>query len=751
MKDLNQIAEDLFAKIRGRFPSVTIGDLDGNVTNEPSEARFFEFDFSEGNEALGKVSVSLSEDDGITIMYGPDVVESAEDVLKDKWFNFLRELRTFSKKRSMNFKPQDITRSNLEKRDYKYLAQRNGEDTMTESKMYGTSRTSFQNIGNARIAIKHKGAVNTESATGRTQQIDAIFIESAEGERFKYPFKHLNGARAMARHVSEGGAPFDTFGKHITSLSEEMSKLRKFKTYMSRSSVMAESLAGYMDVVKERLASVKKEVEHLQRENYYKEAVESYQEAVLEDVPSDVAENWIDQLTIRQFNEELKDVFPYIYNLVSEATKSVELGPDDLFGESVNEADTIDYIGRKLRVKTTKGSPNPKNAPKWATAVGQTPEGAWHWLQKAGPVETPDSDSYFPKSGRTEFTGFESEAKFGGKVWNLNKKVEEDRADDIYGAAAGNNSFFQDLKNFFSGQWLAPLNAQTKAGVNYLRKRGFEDDEIRILRNAIYHAIGDFVNKNDSIDNLEDVTADNSNFIGWSLPIDHSLNDVDKGSTKVWQKEIAPVVMSYIRKKYKEKELFGNNVEENECDCEDPANENQVPLSEFILSYYDRETGEFPKGETAVLTMVEKQYGESAINPAKMFIYRVNSVFDEHQMRNNPQQFEDEELSRVRELAGIKEVSPMNPDMMQFINLIKKHGLTQQKNPKKGNYTLTGNVAADFAGFDKLSPQDQLEFSDIYDKRFAKQQQDDANISSGPSNDDVYPKDRFGRIRGRAD
>ena len=69
----------------------------------------------------------------------------------------------------------------------------------------------------------------------------------------------------------------------------------------------------------------------------------------------------------------------------------------------------LDYIGRKLQVKITKGKPNPKNAPKWATALGQTPYGAWHWLEKDGPLETSDSDRYFPLSGKTEFTGFVSE------------------------------------------------------------------------------------------------------------------------------------------------------------------------------------------------------------------------------------------------------------------------------------------------------------------------------------------------------
>ena len=82
--------------------------------------------------------------------------------------------------------------------------------------------------------------------------------------------------------------------------------------------------------------------------------------------------------------------------------------------------------------------------------------------------------------------------------------------------------------------------------------------------------------------------------------------------------------------------------------------EAKTPLGEFILSYYDRETGEFPKGETAVLTMVEKDYGEQFIEPAKAFIEKINQTFEEFQMRTQPQQLDTQEYDRMRELAGLR-------------------------------------------------------------------------------------------------
>lgn len=340
MKDFNRIGEDLFDKLRGRFQEMTIGDEEGNVTNEPSSARFFDFEYSDSGSKLGKVSVSIDEDDGLTVIYSRDFIQNEDEMTQKNWYNFLRELRKFSKKRLLNFDVRDINKSNLTKRDYKFLATNRPEDiTMTESKLYGTGRISYQNIDNARLVIKHTESIDQTNPSARTRKIGSIYIESAEGERFKYPYKHVSGARAMARHVAEGGNPYDDFGSHITGLSEEMSKLRKFKNYMGRSTVMAESLEGYMDIVKERISAVKKTIESLQKPNYYRETFDSFETPMFEDVPEDVAENWIDQLTIRQFNEELADVFPYIYNLVKEGTKTKALGPEDLLGEAASDCD----------------------------------------------------------------------------------------------------------------------------------------------------------------------------------------------------------------------------------------------------------------------------------------------------------------------------------------------------------------------------------------------------------------------------
>ena len=630
MQNIDIIAEELFSKIRGRFPGVTIGDQEGNVTQEPKQARFFEFPFREADADVGKVSISLSEEDGVVIMHNKDVAEN--NVSKSTWYDFLKELRTFSKKRLLNFTTRDITKSNLEKRDYKYLAQRSGDSNMTESKLYGTSKISYQDVGEARLVIKHNESIDQTSPTGRNRSIGRIYVESPQGERFLYPYKHLSGARAMARHVAEGGNAYDDFGKHITSLSEELAKLRKFKNYMGRSSVMAESLSEYMDVVKDRVASVKKTIESLQKPKFYAEAFEAFAPVVLEDVPADVAENWIDQLTIRQFNEELSDIFPYIYKLVSEASKAEEINPGDLDESGLQRYtgikkygkkgfEELQKAGREGASEEAKGKIKDKYLSKEEIALeqgfddmmGQFAEGEMKWKQ-------------------TSMSPEEAVAKYGKEHVKV-KKGGLRNGDDMVSVHVADESFDPSSEPSKADMMADEfMSAYENGGEPALAKAmGISDQELdqEITEYGMEHGLHADDDRDDIIQGV----------------IEQMIDNMDEGNA--YAHAVKKAKMNGKKK--------GDKVDGPDGDEITLEKDEKTPLGEFILSYYDRENGSFPKGETAVLTMIEKDYGEEFIEPAKTFIEKVNQTFEEFQMRNNPQQMEtDSEYDRMRELAGIR-------------------------------------------------------------------------------------------------
>lgn len=332
MKDLSTISSDLFNKIRSRFSDIKIGDDKGALTNDETKARFFDVNFTAGGQDLGRVNIKIDEK-SLTVIYNESMLDPVSSDSRNNWYEFLKELRQFARSNLLNFDTRDITKSNLDKRDYQYLAKDIGELKMSESRLFGTSKTSFQDIGEAKIIVKHSAPVNMENPAGRTQRIESIYIESANGERFRYPHRHLNGARAMARHVANGGTVYDNIGQYIASLSEEIGKLRQFKQYTQRTGVMAEALGDITEQVSSRIDTIKLEIAALQRQQYYDAFKEGFQPRETEEVPEETVNTWVDALTIKTFNEELKSVFPYIYSLVKEKQEQ-GLTYDDLVQEA---------------------------------------------------------------------------------------------------------------------------------------------------------------------------------------------------------------------------------------------------------------------------------------------------------------------------------------------------------------------------------------------------------------------------------
>ena len=334
--NLDKIALDLYGKIQTRFPNIKIGDETGEVLSKKSDipqARFFEFDYKEDGVSLGTVAITLDEDDGVVVELSGDLADSKHPSA----FKFFRSFRQFAKDRLLNFDIQNIGKDSLDKRDYNFKAKPKEiapMEPIMENKMYGTSKISYQDLGEARLVIKHSQPVNLEVASGRTMHIESIYVENSQGERFKYPFKHLNGARALAEHIKAGGIPYDAIGKHITSLSEELAQLRKFKGYVNRNEALSEAMGGITDVVFNRIEEIKKEVHGLQRPAYYKAFAESFTAKDEQMIPEEIMSDFIDRLTIRTFNEDLRTAFPYIFRLIDESELPVrELTPDDLLDE----------------------------------------------------------------------------------------------------------------------------------------------------------------------------------------------------------------------------------------------------------------------------------------------------------------------------------------------------------------------------------------------------------------------------------
>jgi hypothetical protein len=111
--------------------------------------------------------------------------------------------------------------------------------------------------------------------------------------------------------------------------------------------------------VYERIDQVKKEIRSLQNQSYYESFAESFVVNEAQEIPEDVVNDWIDRLTIRSFNEELKNVFPYIYKLVGEEVDVIkELTAEDLLGEEDNMDEGAKWRDPKYKDKLYTQEPD---------------------------------------------------------------------------------------------------------------------------------------------------------------------------------------------------------------------------------------------------------------------------------------------------------------------------------------------------------------------------------------------------------
>lgn len=193
------------------------------------------------------------------------------------------------------------------------------EEAIVESfsKMFGTKNTSRQTFENVKIVIKHKSPVNEEVKGARTRQISSIFIE-CNGERFKFKENYLPGARAMARHLANGGTMYDKVGSYITESTEQLLKLRSFNRYVSSNKLINEDSSSIVETVLENIQTLKTELRKLSGVKTYemaKSRIETFEKTQLDEQNT---EQLKELFTIKRFDEKLEEILPIVKQLIQE-------------------------------------------------------------------------------------------------------------------------------------------------------------------------------------------------------------------------------------------------------------------------------------------------------------------------------------------------------------------------------------------------------------------------------------------------
>jgi hypothetical protein len=182
----------------------------------------------------------------------------------------------------------------------------------------GSARKSVNQLESARIIVKHKRSVDEEKRGARTRQIESIFIENAEGERFKFPSSNITAAKAMARHVQEGGAPFDDFGQHIYGIMEELNELKIFHRKNKRNDFFEDAAIG--EEIGAHIVNLRSSLKSMSTPRGYNTQMEGFNKE-----SADISQERIDELkdatTMSYFDEDIAASLPYVARVIESMRK----------------------------------------------------------------------------------------------------------------------------------------------------------------------------------------------------------------------------------------------------------------------------------------------------------------------------------------------------------------------------------------------------------------------------------------------
>jgi hypothetical protein len=305
----------------------------GKPAASPEEADLFSFDYKgESGQDYGTVVIMLNDENDLNVYFGDNIGKSMEGDDKKGWFDFLYQLRMFAKRNLFSF-----TLQNLNKLKYSMQGQAAISEGLFES-WQGKKDISWNaDSTQARLLIKHKRNIGEGEA--RFRNIQSLFIETADGERFKLPFTKLSAGRAMLEHVRQGGKPYDIRGNHIVTIVEEMNLLSRFrranqgKIFEGETQQLVEQATHYFETLQSNLKSLSTKVGYTKYFESWNPAALTDEDVIIEDLRHMFVEQNIDSrieqalplLARLQQEQNMKEanIFENWTNLILEGTWAV--------------------------------------------------------------------------------------------------------------------------------------------------------------------------------------------------------------------------------------------------------------------------------------------------------------------------------------------------------------------------------------------------------------------------------------------
>lgn len=255
----DSLSEELFQILKGSGKTLTLYGSDGNKTYDPKKARRF---FAVPGNMMASVIEAGSDSEVKLYLSASTDIKAISHLI-----NTLRQVTT---RYNVMFNVRKYGRE-LEPKDFAYQAM-----SMNEAPMWGSTKTSYQRIGECKLIVRHTVPVREGVIGARGRNILSMFVETKQGERFKFPANHLSGGRAFAQHINQGGMPHDVIGTQVSELALESLQLSQTARYIHHCrNILDEAAIELRPLIKNRIYEVRKAFMGMSRPRGYTKVTEA--------------------------------------------------------------------------------------------------------------------------------------------------------------------------------------------------------------------------------------------------------------------------------------------------------------------------------------------------------------------------------------------------------------------------------------------------------------------------------------------
>ena len=321
MAQENNAAQQIYDTLVTRDLDPKSLDSMGKPTVNPGEADLFSFNFKTENKDYGTVVILVNGDNDLEVYYGDNLGRGMERDDRSDWYDFLAVIRNVAKRNLLTFSLNNMNRLKYSMKSMANLAE--GLVVMEAWKGQGKTKSYSNQPGNARVVIQHSRAIG--EGEQRFRNIESLFVENAQGERFRMPFRSIAGAKAMARHVSEGGTPYDGFGQHISDTINEINTLGKF-IRASRSNAFAqnESALGIVEDAVKHYADLKRKAKKMISRRGYKEIFAAYDPMTITELDETIDQ--VREIFVQSnVDERIEKALPILAKIQEENMKEADI------------------------------------------------------------------------------------------------------------------------------------------------------------------------------------------------------------------------------------------------------------------------------------------------------------------------------------------------------------------------------------------------------------------------------------------